>query len=154
MRQGESPLGMMQPATRRPGAAPVRARRQRWSMLALVIAIIGIAIVWTLLWYVAASTADRTLSAWVDREAAAGRTYACGTQSIGGFPLGIHARCSNATAEIKNSEPPYAIAAKDIDFSAQIYGDVTGPVTLAPLAKPGGKLEPRTYRRDWRTSQS
>lgn len=141
MRQGESPLGMMQPATRRPGAAPVRTRRHRWPILALVIAIIGIAIVWTVLWYVAASTADRTLSAWVDREAAAGRTYACGAQSIGGFPLGIHARCSNATAEIKNSEPPYAIAAKDIDFSAQIYnptrliGDVTGPVTLAPLGR-------------------
>jgi hypothetical protein len=140
---GESPLRMMRPPeqrARRPHLAPARSRR-RWPILVPVAAVIVLAILWTGLWYYSASKADQTLAGWVEREAAAGRVYSCGTQSIGGFPLGIHAYCIDATAEIKNSEPPYAIAAKDINFVAEVYdptrliGDVTGPLTLAALGQ-------------------
>jgi hypothetical protein len=140
---GESPLRMMRPPeqrARRPHLAPARSRR-RWPILVPVAAVIVLAILWTGLWYYSASKADQTLAGWVEREAAAGRVYSCGTQSIGGFPLGIHAYCIDATAEIKNSEPPYAIAVKDINFVAEVYdptrliGDVTGPLTLAALGQ-------------------
>jgi len=140
---GESPLSMMRPPERRARPsypAPAR-RRRRWPILAPLAAVVALPILWTVLWYYAASKADQTLAGWVEREAAAGRLYSCGTQSIGGFPLGIHARCMDATAEIKNSQPPYAIAAKDINFVAEVYdptrliGDVTGPVTFAALGQ-------------------
>jgi hypothetical protein len=140
---GESPLSMMRPPeqrARRPYTAPARSRR-RWPILVPVAAVIVLAILWTGLWYYSASRADQTLAGWVERETAAGRVYSCGTQSIGGFPLGIHAHCADASAEITTSEPPYAIAAKDIDFVAEVYdptrliGDVTGPVTLAALGQ-------------------
>jgi hypothetical protein len=140
---GRSPLSMMQPPE--PGARPLyRAptrRRRYWPIIAPVAAVIALAVLWTGLWYVSASKADQTLAGWVEREAAAGRVYSCGSQSIGGFPLGIHAHCIGATADIKNSEPAYAVAAKGIDFVAEVYnptrltGDVTGPVTLAPLGR-------------------
>jgi hypothetical protein len=138
---GRSPLSMMQPPKARP-LYPLPARRRRyWPIVAPVAAVIGLAVLWTALWYFSASKADQTLAGWVEREATAGRVYSCGSQSIGGFPLGIHAHCVGATAEIKTSEPPYAVAAKSIDFVAEVYnptrliGDVSGPVTLAPLGQ-------------------
>jgi hypothetical protein len=143
---GESPLSMMQPPERRARRPyPIRARRGRsWPVvatLAALAAIIVLAMLWTGLWYYSASMADRALAGWVEREAAAGRVYSCGSQTIGGFPLSIRANCADATAEIKNSEPPYTVAAKDIHFVAEVYdptrliGDITGPLTLAPLGQ-------------------
>jgi hypothetical protein len=139
---GRSPLSMMQPPQAPPSyRAPARRRRQLWPIIAAVAAVIVLAVLWTGLWYFSAAKADQTLAGWVEREAAAGRVYSCGTQSIGGFPLGIHAHCVGATVEFKNGEPPYAVAAKGIDFVAEVYnptrliGDVAGPVTLSPLGQ-------------------
>ena len=140
---GKSPLSMMRPPeqrSRRP--APVGAqRRRRWPFVAAFAALIVLAVLWTGLWYYSASMADHALIGWVEREAAAGRVYACGAQSIGGFPLSIQANCADATAEIRNSAPPYAVAAKEINFVAEVYnptrliGDVIGPLILAPLGQ-------------------
>src|ERR1700686_1083469 len=91
---GESPLNMMRSAprpVRKRAAAP--RRRRLWPYLAPVAIIIVVAVGWSWLWYYAASIADRALSGWIDREAALGRVYACGTQSIGGFPFSIVTRC-------------------------------------------------------------
>ena len=140
---GESPLSMMRPPeqrSRRPDRVGAQ-RRRRWPFVAAFAALIVLAALWTGLWYYSASTADHALVGWVEREAAAGRVYACGAQSIGGFPLSIHANCADATAEIRNSAPPYAVAAKEINFVAEVYnptrliGDVTGPLILAPLGQ-------------------
>jgi hypothetical protein len=140
---GQSPLSMMRPPEQRaPRPYPIRAQRhRRWPIVAALAASSVLAMLWAGLWYYSASTADRALAGWVEREAAAGRVYACGSQSIGGFPLSIQAICADATAEIKNSQPPYAVAAKGIKFVAEVYdptrliGDVTGPLTLAPLGQ-------------------
>jgi hypothetical protein len=140
---GESPLSMMRPAARqarKPGTGP--ARRPWRPLLTLVAIVIVIALGWVWLWYYAAAVADRTLAGWVDREAAAGRIYSCGAQSIGGFPFRIAARCADAAAEIKSNLPPYAIKAKSVVFAAELYhptgltGDVTGPLTLAEVGRP------------------
>jgi hypothetical protein len=151
---GRSPLSMMQPPeARRSYRAPEQRRRQLWPIMASLAAVIVLAALWTGLWYFSAAKADQTLAGWVEREAAAGRVYSCGSQSIGGFPLGIHAHCIGATAEIKNSEPPYAVTAKSIDFVAEVYnptrliGDIAGPVTLSP---PG---QSASLRADWTRAQ-
>jgi hypothetical protein len=99
--------------------------------------VIVLAIAWFWLWYYAASIADRTMAGWIEREAAAGRVYSCGTQSIGGFPFGLTVRCTNPAAQIKNGAPPYDVKAGDVSFSAEIYrptrlvGDIVGPLPLA-----------------------
>jgi hypothetical protein len=147
---GESPLSMMRPAAQRARAPGAGAPRRRWRpILALVAIVIGLALAWVWLWYYAASVADRTLAGWVDREAAAGRVYSCGSQSIGGFPFRIAARCADAAAEIKSNQPPYAIKANSVVFAAEVYhptsliGAIVGPLTLAELG------EPPSFVADW-----
>ncbi len=117
---------------------------------------------WALLWYYSASVADRTLAGWVERETTAGRVYSCGSQSIAGFPFSIQARCDDALATIKNSQPPYAFQAKSVTFVAEVYhptrlvGDVAGPVTLsvsAAAAEFDRQLDPRAAHRARRAAR-
>ena len=140
---GESPLNMMQRPIR-PARTPAsgRARSRHRLILVPLVIVVACAGAWALLWYYSASVADRTLAGWVEREAAAGRVYSCGSQSIGGFPLSIQAHCGDATAEIKNSQPPYAFQAKSVTFTAEVYhptrlvGDVAGPAAFSILQQP------------------
>ena len=143
--QGESPLNMMRPPrqrpARRPAAAPAR-RSRIWAIVVPVGVVIVLSAGWCWLWYYAASVADRTLSGWVEREAAAGRVYSCGTQDIIGFPFRIQAHCVEAGAQINSNQPPFAVNAKDITFTAQVYhptllvAHVTGPLTLSVPGQP------------------
>jgi hypothetical protein len=133
---------MMRPPPQRVRKLPAgRARRRRWPILAPAAIVAVLAVAWVWLWYYSASIADRTLAGWVEREAAAGRVYSCGSQSIGGFPLSIQARCATAAAEIKNYQPPFAVQANAVTFTAEVFfptrlvGDITGPLTLADLGQ-------------------
>jgi hypothetical protein len=134
-------------------AAHPRRRRRRWPILMPVAIVIVLGIAWFWLWYYAASVADRTMAGWIEREAAAGRVYSCGTQSIGGFPLGLTVRCTNAAAQIKNIVPPYDVKAADVSFSAEIYrptrlvGDIVGPLSLAEAG------QPPMFAANWRRAQ-
>ena len=140
---GESPLGMMRAPpqrVRKPAIPPTR--RRWWPILATAAIVIVLAFAWVWLWYYAASVAERTLGGWVEREAAAGRVYSCSSQSIGGFPFRIQARCADAAAQIKSNQQLYAIKAKNVVFAAEVYhptrliGDIVGPLTLAELGQP------------------
>jgi hypothetical protein len=140
---GQSPLSMMQPREQRAQPQlPSRPPRRRWPIWAALGAVILLAALWSGLWYVSASIADRTLAGWVEREAAAGRVYSCGSQAIGGFPFSITAECTDATAEIGNNQPPYSVGAKALGFVAEVYrptrlvGDVSGPLTIAANGQP------------------
>jgi hypothetical protein len=141
---GQSPLSMMQPPEQRARrmARAQTVARQRWPIWAPLAAVILLAALWSGLWYVSASVADRALRGWVEREAAAGRAYSCGSETVGGFPFNVTARCTDVTAEIKNSRPPYSIGAKALDFVAEIYrptrlvGEVSGPLTIAATGQP------------------
>src|SRR5215470_12774869 len=135
---GQSPLSMMRP--RRP---PVRRgsgpppRRPLWRFLILAAAIVALPIGWTALWSYAASIADEALAGWIGREAALGRVYACGSQSIGGYPFGIVIHCDKPSAAFKSNRPPFDLSAGNFTFSAQVFrptllnGEISAPVTLA-----------------------
>src|SRR5215469_3330046 len=134
----QSPLSMMRP--RRPPVRPRRSpppRRRLWRFLILAAVIVALPIGWTALWSYAASIANEALAGWIGREAALGRVYACGSQSIGGYPFGIVIRCDKATAAFKSNRPPFAVSASDFTFSAQVFrptllnGEISAPVTLA-----------------------
>jgi hypothetical protein len=108
---------------------------------------------WTVLWSYAASIANQALAGWIDREAALGRVYACGSQTIGGFPFGIVIHCDKAGAAFNSNRPPFDVSANNITFSAQVFrptllnGEVGGPVTLAD---PG---RPPTFIANWSRAQ-
>jgi hypothetical protein len=154
--QGESPLNLMRQPRARPRqrqSAPAPRRRRIWPIVLSVCVIIVLAGGWCWLWYYAASEADRTLSGWVQREAAAGRVYSCGSQDITGFPFRIQAHCVEAGAQINSNQPPFAVNAKDITFAAQVYhptrlvANVTGPLTLSI---PG---QPPSFTANWTRAQ-
>jgi hypothetical protein len=145
---GESPLSMMRSPSRlarKPTARP--SGRRRWIVLAAIV--IALALIWVWLWYYAAAVAGRTLAGWVEREAAAGRVYSCGSQAIGGFPFGIAARCPDAAVQITNTQPPYDIRARAVTFAAAVWhptwliGDIAGPLTFAELG------QPPSFAADW-----
>src|SRR6516162_5497365 len=134
----QSPLSMMQ--RRQPQARPRRSpppgrRFRRFLVLAAVI--VALPIGWTALWSYAASIANEALAGWIGREAVLGRVYACGSQSIGGFPFGIVIHCDKASAAFKSNRPPFDVSAGDFTFSAQVFrptllnGEISAPVTLA-----------------------
>jgi hypothetical protein len=140
---GESPLSMMRAAPRPLRKRPAPRPRNRLPTIFVLFAIaIVVAIGWTWGWYYAATIADRALAGWVDREAALGRIYACGSQSIGGFPFRIVSQCDKAAARFNSNHPPFDVRATDINFSAELYrptllhGEITGPVTLADPGQP------------------
>lgn len=138
---GESPLNMMRsaPRLRRPQAA----RRSRlWIILGLIAVAVVLALGLAWGWYLAASLAGKALSGWVDREAKLGRVYACGSQTIGGFPIRIVIRCDKAAATFNSNHPPFDVAATGVTFSAALYrptllhGEIAGPVTIADPGQP------------------
>ena len=144
---GESPLSMMQTdlprAPKSAGAGGVRVSRRRLPrVFVAAVIVVALAVGWCGLWYFAASITGRTLTGWLEREAAAGRIYSCGSQDISGFPFRIEVRCTGAAATLKDTQPPFAVAAKDITFAAQVFrptvltGEVSSPISLADLAQP------------------
>lgn len=142
---GESPLSMMQDRRLpRRAAAPAatRPRRRLWAALVPVAAIVVVACGWSALWYYAANVANRTLAGWIAREAAGGRVYTCASEGISGFPLRIQTHCTDAAATLNSVQPPLAVAAQDITFSAgvlhptRLVGDITGPLTVAAPGQP------------------
>ena len=159
---GESPLNMMrepQRGLRRPAGRSMRRRRglAPWSIAALaVMGVVALALIWVWLWYYAAQTADRTLAGWVEREAAAGRVYSCGTQAIGGFPFSIEVRCDSVGAALNKLDPPYSLKAKGVAVAAEIYqptrllGEVMGPLVLAAQTGDAPQLRADWSRAQWR----
>ena len=69
---------------------------------------------------------------------AAGRTFACGSQAVGGYPFRIEVRCTRRFGvELKDAQPPIAIKLKEILVVAQVWdpklliAEFTGPLTAS-----------------------
>lgn len=113
------------------------ARRTAWryiSLLVLVVLAIG---GWSWFWYAATGRAQATVEGWRAREAQAGRVYACGSESYGGYPFRFEMQCDAASALFSGSQPPLEIKARGILVAAQVYqptlliGAFQGPLTVA-----------------------
>jgi hypothetical protein len=152
---GESPLNMMQPRPARPRRAgggagrPALQRRRLWPIILPVCIVIVLAAGWCALWYYAAGVANREMAAWVEREAAAGRVYSCGSQTIGGFPFRIEFDCTTAAAALNSLQPPLTVNAKAVAVAAEVYhptllvSQIASPLTVA------GPGEPASFAADW-----
>jgi len=129
-------------------------RRRRWPLFAPFVIVALLAAVWTGLWFYAASAAETALAGWRAREAKSGRTYACSSESIGGFPFRIEVRCANPSAELRGKGAQLMLNGANLVVLAQIYqpthliGEFTGPMTVA---EPG---QPPAYNVNWTLGQS
>src|SRR4051794_15533695 len=84
-------------------------RRRIWPLLVPVFLVIALAILWTGLWFYAAAAAEGTIAGWLEREAKAGRVYACAERTIAGFPFRIAVRCAEPNWELRGVQPPVAL---------------------------------------------
>ena len=118
------------------------AHRRRWYYVALLVFIAALAGGWSSLWYYAAGKARAEMDTWRAREAAAGRIYDCGMQSIGGFPFRFEVNCDKASALFRSNQPPVEIRTAGLLAAAQIYqpslliSEFKGPLTVAAPGQP------------------
>jgi hypothetical protein len=117
------------------------SRRRIWPALVPLAALAGLAILWTSLWFYAAGKAQTTIAGWREREAKVGRTYACATETIGGFPFRIEAHCTDPVVTLEREVPPLALKSGGILVVAQIFqptlliAQLSGPMTLAAVGE-------------------
>jgi hypothetical protein len=116
-------------------------RRRNGRYIALLILIAALVGGWSWLWHYAAGRAEVTIDGWRAREAKSGRVYACGSQSIGGYPFRIEVDCDRASASFLSNQPPVEIKSRGILIAAQIYdptlliSEFHGPLTIADPGK-------------------
>ena len=70
-----------------------------WPIFVPFALLVALAVIWTGLWFYAASAAETAIAGWRAREAKSGRTYECGSQSISGFPFRIEVQCTKPVVE-------------------------------------------------------
>src|SRR5436190_22592287 len=91
-------------------------RRRSWPGI-LIVLLIVLAGLWAGAWHYGSRVLERTIDGWKAREAQAGRAYTCATQTIGGLPVGIELRCTDAGAEFKSNRPPLALKTRGMVIS-------------------------------------
>jgi hypothetical protein len=120
-------------------------------LLLLVVALFG---AWSAFWYYASGKVEATIEGWRAREGQAGRLYACGSQTIGGYPFRFELNCNDATALFKSSQPPVEIKSRSVLVAAQVYeptlliSEFRGPLTIS---SPG---QPPEVVVNWKVAQS
>jgi hypothetical protein len=129
-----------------------RRRSRRYIVLTvLVVLLIG---GWIVFWKYAQAAAQDNIAGWKAREAAAGRVYDCGTQSIGGFPFRFEVLCDRASAVIRSANPPIELTAPNVHIAAQVYqptlliSEIAGPLSFG---EPG---HAPSYTANWKLAQS
>ena len=129
-------------------------RRRLWPVFVPFTLVVALAILWTGLWFFAASAAETTIAGWREREAKAGRIYTCEKQTAGGFPFRIEVRCADPGLELRRNDPPVALKASDLVVVSQVYqptlliAEFAGPMTIA------GPGQPPSYIANWTLGQS
>ena len=118
-----------------PYSAAPRRRSIGWLIPSLVLVIIVAG--WCAFWFYAAERARDTIAGWIERESRGGRVYACGQQALAGFPFRIEFRCTQASAEFANVQPPVKLSASGILAAVQVYqptlviAEIDAPLAIA-----------------------
>jgi hypothetical protein len=129
-------------------------RRRLWPVFVPLLLVVGVAIIWTGLWFLGVGVAERTIDGWREREARGGRVYACDEQTTSGFPFRIEVRCVKPAIELSRTNPPVALKATDLVVVSQVYQptllitELKGPMSVA---SPG---QPPSYVANWTVGQA
>jgi hypothetical protein len=117
-----------------PAYSPRRRNLRYLALLILVAVLFG---GWSWFWSYASDQAQVNLDGWRAREAKSGRLYACGSQTIGGYPFRFEVNCEQASATVQSSQPPVELKAGGMLVAVQVYdptlliSEIHGPLTVA-----------------------
>ncbi len=115
--------------------SPYSERRRTGRYVTLLLLVAALFGGWSWFWFYAAGKIETTIDGWRAREAQAGRVYACGSQTIGGYPFRFELNCDAASAAF--SQPPLEIKSRGVLVAAQVYqptlliSEYRGPLTVA-----------------------
>ncbi len=121
-------------------AQPYSTRRRTGRYVTLLILVALLFGGWSGFWYYAAGKIETTIEGWRAREAKSGRVYACGSQTVGGYPFRFELNCDDASAVF--SQPPVELKSRGILVAAQVYqptlliSEFHGPLTVATPGQP------------------
>lgn len=134
-----------------PAHGGMQARFVTASLAACLIAGAG----WSATWFYAAKSVDTVIATWSESEAKSGRTYACGSRSVGGFPLRVEVTCAEPKATVTLSDRSTIVAnAKQLKVVATLLqpgalaAQITGPFSVAEPGKPASLVG------DWTQAQA
>lgn len=110
---------------------------------------------WSATWFYAAKSVDTAIAMWSESEAKSGRTYECGSRSVGGFPLRVEITCAEPKATVALSERSTIVAnAKQLKVAATLLQpstlatQITGPFSVAEPGRPASLVG------DWTQAQA
>jgi len=112
-------------------------RRRSWLIATPLMLAIVLGIGWSGFWYWAAGQAETRINDWQAQQANAGRVFTCGKQAVGGYPFRIEARCTDVSAELKDTQPSLSLKLKEILVVSQVWdpklfiAEFTGPLTAS-----------------------
>jgi len=134
-------------------AADSPVRRRRWPLFLPFVLVVLLAVAWTAVWFYAAGRAQDEIAVWRGREAKAGRTQDCASQSIAGYPFRLEVRCGGASFELKGTPTlrlnlPSVLAAVQVYDPKLLISEFTSPLEIS---EPG--RSPSTIV-DWRLGQA
>jgi hypothetical protein len=129
------------------------SRRRRWPWILIVLVVLGAGL-WAAGWHYAAGKVESTIAGWKEREARSGRVYSCANESISGFPFRIEVRCGGAGAQLRTSQQPIAVAAKELTVTAEVWQPtVLNSEIMAPMTI-GEPAQPATVTGNWRRART
>ena len=125
----------------RPTTLQSRRRTGRRYIILLIVLFVAVA-GWTALWKYAAARAQEATADWRAREAAAGRVFTCGQESVGGYPFRLEVTCAQARVQLQDVRPPLEVRLPRVLTVAQVYqpnlliAEFQGPLQLGEGGKP------------------
>lgn len=114
-------------------------RRPRpWLVIVPVGLLVVVALLWSGVWFYAASRANREIDAWIGREARLGRVWTCTDRTLAGFPFRFEMRCHQPTLETRGGDA-IRFTAVSVQAVAQVWApnhivaEFAGPARLEDL---------------------
>jgi hypothetical protein len=127
-------------------------RARRWALIALAV-VVGLAAIWSLLWYYLASQTEAAIIEAIAREAKFGHEFSCESRHISGFPFRLEARCDKAKLEIAGAEGATSVTLPSLNGVGRI-GDprrvvieAQGPLSIERPGQPSTAI-------GWRSLQA
>ncbi|GGE51075.1 hypothetical protein GCM10007276_30130 [Agaricicola taiwanensis] len=111
--------------------------RRRLPIYLPALLLLIVAVGWCIFWWVASSRLEASVDHWLQREAAAGRIYDCGSRDVGGFPFRLEIDCLKPVATLPADGGSINLSAERLVAVAQIYrpthviGQFEGPLTAS-----------------------